>query len=118
MYPGKQDFFTWVQSISVSLAREVNSQVLQNIPIASILIDDIVLPLRFYRLLLRCYPAPFRQEYGREMASAFVEQVLAARRDGDWLTEASIWLHTALDVFRTAPQEHFSLIQQDLRYSL
>ena len=33
-----------------------------------------------YRALLLCYPAPFRHEYGQQMADAFAVQLHDARR--------------------------------------
>jgi len=76
-----------------------------------------MLPMRIYRTLLRCYPAPFRHEYGAEMAGAFAEQMWEARHRGGWRAETSIWLHTLFDLFMIAPKEHYSVIQQDLRYA-
>ena len=51
-----------------------------------------MLPIRIYRTLLWCYPAPFRHEYGAEMICAFAEQVREAREVGGWWAETSIWL--------------------------
>src|SRR5215472_1802047 len=76
-----------------------------------------MLPIGLYRTLLRCYPAPFRREYSTEMVCAFAEQVREARQQGGWRAETSIWLHTLLDLFLTAPKEHHHVIQQDLRYA-
>src|SRR5262245_34298946 len=77
-----------------------------------------MLPIGLYRALLWCYPAPFRREYGAEMAGAFAEQVRDARQHGGWPAETSIWLHTLLDLLLTAPREHYHVIQQDLRYAI
>jgi predicted permease len=77
-----------------------------------------MLPMGFYRTLLWCYPAPFRHEYGAEMAGAFAQQVRDARQHGGWRAEASIWISTLFDVLVTAPQEHFHVIHQDLRYAI
>jgi putative ABC transport system permease protein len=65
---------------------------------------------RFYRGLLRCYPAEFRDEYAREMLQAF--------HDG-WRAEAAsrLWIDLLADVFRTAPKEHLNVLLQDLRYT-
>ena len=76
-----------------------------------------MLHVRVYRTLLWCYPAPFRQEYGAEMAGAFADQILEARLSGGWRDEASIWLQTLFDLFLTAPWEHYHVIRQDLRYA-
>ena len=77
-----------------------------------------MLPVRVYRMLLWCYPAPFRREYGAEMAGAFAEQLGEARLHGGWPAETSIWLHTLFDLFLTAPREHYHVIRQDLRYAI
>jgi hypothetical protein len=37
---------------------------------------------RIYRALLRCYPAPFRREYGAQMQPAFSNQLAQAREAG------------------------------------
>jgi predicted permease len=76
-----------------------------------------MLPIRIYRALLWCYPAPFRHEYGADMTGAFAGQILQARQKGGWLSEVSIWLSTLFDVSITAPREHFHVIRQDLRYA-
>jgi predicted permease len=77
-----------------------------------------MLPIGLYRTLLWCYPAPFRREYGAEMAGAFAKQVRQARQHGGWPAETSIWLHTLFDLLLTAPREHYHVIQQDLRYAI
>ena len=77
-----------------------------------------MLPVDFYRTLLWCYPAPFRREYGTEMACAFAEQVREARRSGGWRAEASIWLSALIDLLHIAPKEHLHVIRQDLRYAI
>ncbi len=77
-----------------------------------------MLPVGFYRALLWCYPAPFRHEYGAEMACAFSQQVREARQDGGWRAEASIWLHALVDLLHIAPKEHLYVIRQDLRYAI
>jgi predicted permease len=77
-----------------------------------------MLPIGLYKTLLWCYPAPFRREYGAEMAGAFAEQVREARQYGGRLAETSIWLRTLFDLVLTAPREHYHVIQQDLRYAI
>jgi putative ABC transport system permease protein len=65
---------------------------------------------RLYRVLLRCYPAEFRDEYAREMTQVF--------RD-DWGAERAPrrWLDLITDVLLTAPKEHAHVLLQDLRYT-
>ncbi|MFN7933497.1 MAG: ABC transporter permease [Bryobacteraceae bacterium] len=77
-----------------------------------------MMPLRLYRTLLFCYPASFRQEYGAAMIAAFAEQLAAARHHGGRLAETAVWTETIFDLILTAPQEHYQVIRQDLRYAI
>jgi predicted permease len=71
-----------------------------------------------YRVLLWCYPAEFRHEYGDEMVGAFSEQLRDARRTAGRLAAGPIWAGALFDLFPTALQEHRHVIQQDLRHSV
>ncbi len=75
-------------------------------------------PVTFYKALLCCYPAAFRHEYGSQMLLAFAEQLGEARRSGNHLRAAALWVDAALDAVTIAPKEHCHVIQQDLRYAL
>lgn len=78
----------------------------------------MLLPVRIFRTLLWCYPTPFRREFGAEMMRTFSQDLREARgRDGR-RAEAAIWLRSISDVLTTAPQEHYHVIQQDVRYAL
>jgi len=66
---------------------------------------------RFFRRLLRLYPADFRAEWGCEM-----EELFDARRRREPLWRL-LWEIT-VDTFKTAPKEHFALLLQDIKYSL
>ena len=70
-----------------------------------------------YHALLRCYPAPFRDEYGDEMYLTFAEQLNDARRTGRPLRQALVWIEAAGDVLTVAPKEHAHVLFQDLRYA-
>lgn len=76
-----------------------------------------MLPIRVFRTLLWCFPAPFRREYGDEMVRAFSQDFNEARRLG-WWRQATIWLRSVFDVVMTAPKEHVHVIQKDIRYAL
>src|SRR2546423_3920987 len=65
---------------------------------------------RIYRILLRCYPKEFRDEYGAEMTQAFRDQWAGDRRPRRWL-------ELAADLARSAPQEHVHVVLNDLRYA-
>ncbi len=70
--------------------------------------------MRFYRALLRLYPASFRAEYERELT-----QVFAARRAGAAGVFASIvTIALALaDVVPNAIAAHWDILRHDLRYT-
>ncbi len=70
-----------------------------------------------YRALLWCYPAEFRNEYGREMMGAFTAQLRDAQHAGR-RGAIGIWLTTLVDLIPTALREHRHVIQQDLRHAV
>jgi predicted permease len=70
--------------------------------------------MRAYNLLLRLYPASFRNEYGEEMRALFARR----RRDVTGpLTAISLWLQTIGEVAGTAALVHVDLLKQDLHYT-
>jgi predicted permease len=71
-----------------------------------------------YRALLRCYPAPFRHEYGDQMFLVFADQLGQARRTGGRLEQVTLWIGAVADAFSVGPKEHAHLIAQDIRYAL
>jgi hypothetical protein len=58
---------------------------------------------RVYRLLLRLYPADFREQYGRAMADFHRDRVATARRAGDSMV--ALWLRTCADIAASALAE-------------
>jgi putative ABC transport system permease protein len=66
---------------------------------------------RLYGLLLRLYPAEFRDEYGREMA-----QVMRDRIERE--PAAVVWTDIARDLILTVPRERAHALLQDLRYAI
>jgi putative ABC transport system permease protein len=62
---------------------------------------------RWYRRLLRLYPGEFRDEFGGEMARLYRDR----GRDEPWW---SLWCSLVVDLVRTAPSEHLSMLAQDL----
>jgi hypothetical protein len=72
---------------------------------------------RLYRFLLLAYPAPFRNEYAAQMASLFrtrcVDEIHASGFPGLFL----LWLQVLFDIAITAPQEHYLMLVQDIRYA-
>ena len=65
-----------------------------------------------YRLLLRLYPASFREEYGREMSGVFLQRYRRTTSAGE---RAALWLQTLGDVLLNAPAIHWDILRQDLR---
>jgi predicted permease len=74
--------------------------------------------VRIFEALLWCFPGPFRREYGEEMARAFSQEMRTARQRGSRREQAAIWLRSTLGIIRTAPQEHWHVIKQDVRYAV
>jgi predicted permease len=70
--------------------------------------------VRIYQLLLRVYPASFRNEYGEEMRALFTRQ----RREATGPISATIlWLSIIAEVVGNATLVHWDLLRQDLGYS-
>jgi predicted permease len=69
--------------------------------------------MRLYRLLLRCYPASFRHEYGEEMARLFAER----RRAASLGARTALWAEAVGDALSVAPRTHVDILRQDLRYT-
>lgn len=64
--------------------------------------------MRLYRLLLRFYPASFRNEYGEEMCRLFA---------GRQARGEAVWREAIADALLTAPRVHLDILRQDLRYA-
>ena len=71
-----------------------------------------------YRALLRCYPGPFRQEYGKQMQLMFDEQLRHASHRGGYRAQAVLWARAVIDALKVAPVEHGHVLGQDLRYAV
>ena len=72
---------------------------------------------RWYRLLLRCYPGEFRDEYEQEMLEAFNDRLSHDRTLGR-LAVLRLWWQVVGDSILRAPGEHFDIFRQDVRYAL
>ena len=72
---------------------------------------------RLYRLLLRCYPGEFRDDYEREMMLAFRERLSHDRGVGLGAV-LRLWFQLFTDSIVRAPREHVDVLQQDIRYTL
>jgi predicted permease len=70
--------------------------------------------LRSYDLLLRVYPASFRNEYGEEMRALFVRR----RREATGPLSACVfWLQTIAEVLGNSALVHLDILRQDLAYT-
>lgn len=68
---------------------------------------------RFFRIILLAYPREFRHEFGPDMVQVFRDCYRAAERTGGPLGVWRLWLHTLLDLIRTAPKEHLEKLGKD-----
>ena len=69
--------------------------------------------MRIYQLLLRLYPASFREAYGDEMAAIF-----SRRRDAaHGAARVALWFVALEEVIMNAPAAHWDILKQDLRYA-
>jgi hypothetical protein len=65
---------------------------------------------RWYQRLLRLYPRDFRDEFGKEMTQLYRDRI---REESRW----SLWCSLVVDLVRTAPLEHLSMLRHDLRHA-
>jgi hypothetical protein len=66
----------------------------------------LLLAGRIYGLLLRAYPAAFRQEYSYHMAQLFRDEMRATVQERGTAGLVGLWLITFLDLLKTAAAEH------------
>lgn len=68
---------------------------------------------RLYALLLRAYPAAFRERFGAEMRQHFrdLRRDAAARGEG----AARFWLELAADTARSLPAQHLAALRERRR---
>jgi putative ABC transport system permease protein len=73
------------------------------------------LSLRLYRLLLKLYPAGFREDYGTPLERQFRDDLADVRGPRDLMR---FWAGTVLDVVRTMPAQLAREAAQDSRHTL
>ena len=66
--------------------------------------------MRLYNLLLRLYPASFRNEYAAEMGPLFARR----RREATGLGVAGLWLIAIGDTLVNAAGAHVDILKQDI----
>ena len=66
---------------------------------------------KLFRILLRFYPAEFRNEYGAEMEHLFADRL---HTESSW----RLWLDTASDLILNALKEHWFVLLSDVRYGI
>jgi len=69
--------------------------------------------MTIYSLLLRAYPASFRNEYGEEMQAVFARRRAAA----GGAAAIALWLETIPETLGNAALVHWDVLRQDLSYS-
>ncbi len=69
--------------------------------------------MQLYDILLRLYPASFRNEYGQEMRGIFAQRRCQARGLG----VPALWMTTIFEVLTNALAVHWDILRQDLRYT-
>jgi putative ABC transport system permease protein len=73
---------------------------------------------RFFRALLRLFPAEFRGDFGDDMAATFTHQRRDVLARGGARAALGLWWDTVRGILTTAPREHFDLLRGDVRYAL
>src|SRR5258708_2934579 len=73
---------------------------------------------RFFRRLLRLFPAEFRRDFGEEMAATFSDQRRHVLAEGDAMGALRLWWDTLRGILTTAPREHLDVLRGDVVYAL
>jgi predicted permease len=72
-------------------------------------------PLKLYRLLLKLYPARFREEYGTPLEQQFSDEI---RESDGTFARFAVWMRTLRDLAISIPLELARELRQDLHYSV
>ena len=73
---------------------------------------------RFFRRLLRLFPAEFRGDFGADMTRTFEDQRDEVAARGGNMGFWRLWRDTVVGILTTAPREHWDLLRQDVLYGL
>ena len=71
---------------------------------------------RFFRRLLRLFPAEFRSDFGDDMTRTFEDQRDDVAARGGSMAQLRLWNDTVVGILTTAPREHWDLLRQDVLY--
>ena len=72
-------------------------------------------PIRYYRFLLKLYPARFREEFAAPLERQFADEYRETHGAGQ---RALFWLRTLADWAVTVPDEMARELRQDARYAV
>jgi putative ABC transport system permease protein len=73
---------------------------------------------RFFRRLIRLFPAEFRGDFGDDMVETFEAHQRDVLARGDAMAALRLWWDTIRGVLTTAPREHFDLLRSDVSYGV
>ena len=74
--------------------------------------------LRFFRRLIRLFPAEFRGDFGDDMLDTFEAHRRDVLAQGDAMAALRLWWDTIRGVLTTAPREHWDLLRSDVSYGI
>jgi len=73
---------------------------------------------RFFRYLLRLFPAEFRGDFGDQMAATFSDQRRHELARGGFMGALRFWWDTVRGIMATAPREHLDVVCRDVGFAL
>src|SRR5437867_9811901 len=73
---------------------------------------------RFFRYLLRLFPAEFRGDFGDQMAATFSDQRRDELARGGFMGALRFWWDTVRGIMATAPREHLDVVSRDVGFAL
>ena len=73
---------------------------------------------RWFRALLRLFPAEFRGDFGRQMVDDFRDQREETAAQRGTRGKLGLWFRTVADVLRRAPLEHADVLRRDASYAI
>jgi len=68
---------------------------------------------RIFQIMMVAYPPEFRRKYGPQMVQVFRDCYRAERQAESRFAIGRLWVHTLIDLIRTAPSEHWDNLRKD-----